>query len=109
MDVYLMQHGEAVPADVDPDRPLTEVGRRSCWRSGRPRRSAAECPSTGSCTAGSCEPSRPRRSSPAPWAADVVDQVDGLNPNADVQARGRALVDPLAAGSLAIVGPPAIP
>ncbi len=27
MDVYLMQHGEAVPAEVDPDRPLDENGQ----------------------------------------------------------------------------------
>lgn len=28
MRVYIMQHGEAAPRDVDPDRPLTEQGRR---------------------------------------------------------------------------------
>ena len=27
MKLYLMQHGDAVPADVDPERPLSEQGR----------------------------------------------------------------------------------
>ena len=35
---------------------------------------------------------------------DVVDQVDGLSPNAAVQEAADALVDQAAAGSLAIVG-----
>jgi len=29
MDIYLMQHGEAVDADVDPHRPLAQSGRRN--------------------------------------------------------------------------------
>lgn len=29
MDLYLMQHGEALPADVDPERPLSTTGRRN--------------------------------------------------------------------------------
>ena len=29
MDIYLMQHGEAVAADVDPHRPLAQAGRRN--------------------------------------------------------------------------------
>lgn len=28
MRIYIMQHGEAEPKDVDPDRPLTKQGRR---------------------------------------------------------------------------------
>lgn len=28
MRLYLAQHGQAAPKDVDPDRPLTEAGRR---------------------------------------------------------------------------------
>ena len=85
MDVYLMQHGEALPAEVDPARPLTEAGRRSVGRwSPRTRRPAA-CTSTGSCTAGSCAPSsRPLILASALGCA-TVDQVDGLSPNADVQ------------------------
>ncbi len=34
----------------------------------------------------------------------VVDQVDGLNPNGDVRHAARNLVDPMAEGSLAVVG-----
>lgn len=30
--IYLMQHGEAVAKDVDPDRPLTDDGRRDVER-----------------------------------------------------------------------------
>ena len=32
MDLYLMQHGEAVAEDVDPARPLTEAGRAAVRR-----------------------------------------------------------------------------
>jgi phosphohistidine phosphatase len=32
MKVYLMQHGEAQPKDVDPTRPLTERGRQEVQR-----------------------------------------------------------------------------
>jgi phosphohistidine phosphatase len=31
---YLVQHGEALPKDVDPDRPLSEQGRRDMERLG---------------------------------------------------------------------------
>lgn len=31
---YLVQHGEALPKDVDPDRPLSEQGRRDIERLG---------------------------------------------------------------------------
>ncbi len=31
---YLVQHGEALPKDVDPDRPLSEQGRRDVERLG---------------------------------------------------------------------------
>jgi phosphohistidine phosphatase len=32
MNIYLVQHGEAEPEDVDPARPLTERGRRDAQR-----------------------------------------------------------------------------
>jgi len=32
MNIYLVQHGEAEPEDVDPARPLTERGRRDTQR-----------------------------------------------------------------------------
>ena len=32
MKLYLMQHGDALPADTDPDRPLSEQGRRDLER-----------------------------------------------------------------------------
>ena len=36
MRIYLTQHGEAVPKDVDPDRPLSEQGREHGVRKHRP-------------------------------------------------------------------------
>jgi phosphohistidine phosphatase len=32
MRLYLVQHGQAVPADVDPDRPLSDTGRADILR-----------------------------------------------------------------------------
>lgn len=32
MRVYLVQHGDAVPKEVDPDRPLSDTGRRDIER-----------------------------------------------------------------------------
>jgi len=32
MRLYLVQHGEAVPEDVDPDRPLSDIGRADVSR-----------------------------------------------------------------------------
>ena len=34
MKLYLAQHGDAVPKEQDPDRPLSEVGRRDVTRMG---------------------------------------------------------------------------
>ncbi|MGH8651753.1 MAG: phosphohistidine phosphatase SixA [Gammaproteobacteria bacterium] len=35
MRVYLVQHGDAVPKEVDPDRPLSDTGRRGIERLAR--------------------------------------------------------------------------
>jgi len=35
MELYLMQHGEALPKDVDPERGLSEEGRRTVESAGR--------------------------------------------------------------------------
>lgn len=32
MRVYLVQHGDAVPKEVDPDRPLSDTGRQDIER-----------------------------------------------------------------------------
>ncbi|MEM2983020.1 MAG: phosphohistidine phosphatase SixA, partial [Candidatus Bathyarchaeia archaeon] len=35
MDIYLMQHGEALPEDVDPERGLSKEGERQARASGK--------------------------------------------------------------------------
>jgi phosphohistidine phosphatase len=103
MDVYLMQHGEAAPAEVDPARPLTEIGRRSVGAV------AAHAASCGVHIDRIVHSGKLRAEQTAAILAgalgcDVVDQVEGLSPNAAVQEAADALVDPAEAGSLAIVG-----
>jgi phosphohistidine phosphatase len=103
MDVYLMQHGEAAAADVDPERPLTESGRRSV---GAVAAHAAAC---GVHIDRIVHSGKLRAEQTAAILAEalgctVVDQVDGLSPNAAVQAAADALVDQASPGSLAIVG-----
>jgi phosphohistidine phosphatase len=103
VDVYLMQHGEAAAAEVDPERPLTETGRRSV---GAVAAHAAAC---GVHIDRIVHSGKLRAEQTAGVLAgalrcDVVDQVDGLSPNAPVQAAADALVDPAREGSLAIVG-----
>jgi phosphohistidine phosphatase len=103
MDLYLMQHGEAVRAEVDPDRPLAPEGRAhvavvashaaACGvrvdrvvHSGKTR--AAQTAAILAAALG---------------CADLV-EVAGLKPNDDAAAAARALVEPAAPGSLAVVG-----
>jgi phosphohistidine phosphatase len=103
MDVYLMQHGEAVPADLDPARPLTEGGRRSV---GAVAAHAAACGVhiDRIVHSGKLRAEQTAGILAAALGCTMVDQVDGLSPNAAVQEAADTLVDPGAAGSLAIVG-----
>jgi phosphohistidine phosphatase len=103
MDVYLMQHGEAAPAEVDPARPLTEIGRRSV---GAVAAHAASCGVhiDRIVHSGKLRAEQTAGILAAALGCATVDQVDGLSPNAAVQEAADALVDPAAAGSLAIVG-----
>jgi len=103
VDVYLMQHGEAVPADIDPARPLTEAGRRSV---GAVAAHAAAC---GVHIDRIVHSGKLRAEQTAAILAEAlgcrtVDRVDGLSANAAVQDAADALVDPTRPGSLAIVG-----
>ena len=98
-----MQHGEAAAADVDPERPLTDAGRGSV---GVVAAHAAAC---GVHVDRIVHSGKLRAEQTAAILAgalgcDVVDQVDGLSPNAAVQEAADALVDAARAGSLAIVG-----
>ena len=98
-----MQHGEAAAAEVDPERPLTEVGRRSV---GTVSAHAAACGVRVDRVvhSGKLRAEQTAAILAGALGCDVVDQVDGLSPNGDVQAASDALVDPAVAGSLAIVG-----
>jgi phosphohistidine phosphatase len=103
MDIYLMQHGEALPAELDPSRSLSEVGQRSVEVVSR---HAAACGvrvdrivHSGKLRAVESALILARELG----CADVR-HVDGLAPGGDVQAASDALVDPSASGSLAIVG-----
>jgi phosphohistidine phosphatase len=103
VDVYLMQHGEALPTELDPSRSLSEVGQRSVEVVSR---HAAACGvridrivHSGKLRAVESALILAR----ALGCADVR-HVDGLAPGADVQAAAAALIDPVGVGSLAIVG-----
>jgi phosphohistidine phosphatase len=103
MDVYLMQHGEALPAELDPSRSLSEVGQRSVESVSR---HAAAC---GVRIDRIVHSGKLRAVESALILARTlgcsdVGHVEGLSPNAAVQEAADALVDPGAAGSLAIVG-----
>jgi phosphohistidine phosphatase len=103
VDVYLMQHGEAAAADVDPERPLTETGRRTV---GAVSAHAAACGVhiDRIVHSGKLRAEQTAAILAGALGCDVVDQVGGLSPNATVQDAADALVDPTATGSLAIVG-----
>lgn len=98
-----MQHGEAAAADVDLERPLTEAGRRSV---GAVATHAAACAVHVDriVHSGKLRAEQTAAILAAALGCYVVDQVDGLSPNAAVQEAADALVDPAAVGSLAIVG-----
>ena len=98
-----MQHGEALPADVDPDRPLAEVGRRNVLLV------AAHAAARGVRVERIVHSGKLRAEQTAEILADalgcsVVEEVDGLNPNGDVRRAAHTLVDRMAEGSLAVVG-----
>lgn len=103
MDVYLMQHGLAVPEEVDPDRPLSAAGREAVAAVARHAGAA------GVRVDQIVHSGRTRALQTAAILAEAlgcadVAQVPGLNPNDPVEDAARALVDRDRAGSLAIVG-----
>jgi len=103
MDVYLMQHGEAAPTELDPDRPLTATGRRSVGAV------ASHAAGKGVRVDRIVHSGKLRAAQSASILADAlgcqaVDQVEGLAPNADVREAAEILVDPDRPGSVAVVG-----
>jgi len=98
-----MQHGEALPAELDPSRSLSEVGHRSVEVVSR---HAAACGvrvdqivHSGKLRAVESALILARELG----CADVR-HIEGLGPSADVEAAAAALIDPAGVGSLAIVG-----
>lgn len=103
MDVYLMQHGLAVPAEVDPDRPLAAAGREAVAAVAR------HAAATGVRVDRIAHSGKTRAAQTAAILAETlgcadVAQVPGLKPNDPVEAVVEALVDRDRAGSLVIVG-----
>jgi phosphohistidine phosphatase len=103
MDIYLMQHGEAVPAEVDPERPLADAGRASVAAV------AAHAAARGVTVdrivhSGKLRAEQTAAILAAELACADVGSVPGLAPNDDVQAAASALADPGQQGSLAVVG-----
>lgn len=103
MDVYLMQHGEAVPAEADPDRPLTPEGRTHVAAV------AAHAAACGVRVDRVVHSGKARAAQTAQILAEAlgcadVGAVPGLKPNDDVVAAGLSLVDRAAPGSVALVG-----
>lgn len=98
-----MQHGEALDADTDPQRPLSDVGVRSVRDVAR---RAAAC---GVRIDRIVHSGKERAAQSAQILADTlacadVGQVDGLSPNDSVEQAARQLVDLDSDTSLAIVG-----
>ena len=103
MQILLMQHGEAVPADIDPDRPLTAEGAAHV------RAVAAHAAACGVRVDRVVHSGKTRAAQTAKILAGAlgcadVEAIPGLKPSDDVAAAARALVDPEAPGSLAVVG-----
>lgn len=103
MDVYLMQHGEAAAADLDPRRPLTEQGRGSVAAV------AGQAAACGVRIDRIVHSGKLRARQTAEMLADALGgsaaaEVSGLAPMDPVEAAAAALIDPEASGSIAIVG-----
>lgn len=103
MEVFLMQHGEAVAAEVDPERPLAAAGRASV---GVVASHAAAC---GVRIDRIMHSDKLRAVQTAHLLAAAVGCVDvavvpGMHPNDDVRALAASLIDPDVSGALALVG-----
>lgn len=103
MDVLLMQHGMAEAADVNAARPLTDAGRAEVAAV------AAHARSCGVTVDRIIHSDKLRAVQTAVELADglgcaTVSHVAGLHPGDSVEKCARAWVDPLAEGSLLMVG-----
>ena len=102
MDLYLMQHGVAVPEEEDPERPLSEAGQEGVQKVVERARAAGV-------RIDLCLHSGKRRAEQTALALAIgldIPQVrlrDGLNPSDEVGPFAQGLQDEVA-GSIAVVG-----
>jgi phosphohistidine phosphatase len=102
MRVYLVQHAEAVPADLDPEEPLTSAGRETA------RRVARWLAATGHARPTEILHSRKSRAKQTAevfaraLATPPLREVDGLAPGDDVDPAAEAVKS--ASGELMLVG-----
>ncbi len=103
MDLFLMQHGEALSADVDPLRPLSDQGRASV-RSVAGHAAACGVSIDRIVHSGKLRAAQTAALLAASLRCGDVAQMDGLKPSDSVELAVPALADPDAPGSLAVVG-----
>jgi len=102
MRVYLVQHAEAVPSDLDPEQPLTPAGRETA------RRVARWLAASGRARPAEILPSEKARAKPTAeifaraLATPPLREVDGLLPSDDVDPAAEAVKS--SAGDLMLVG-----
>jgi phosphohistidine phosphatase len=91
MELYLVQHGEAVSKEVDPNRPLTERGRVEVLRVARTAR-AAGVRVTAACHSGKLRAQQTAEILGAELEVEATPTVlAGLSPNDDPHLVGEAL------------------
>jgi phosphohistidine phosphatase len=103
VDIYIMQHGEAMSADVDPERPLSDLGRASV-RAVAGHAAACGIRIDRIVHSGKLRAEQTAALLAAALGCDPVDRVDGLKPSDSVELAVRALASPDRSGSLAVVG-----
>jgi phosphohistidine phosphatase len=103
VDLYLMQHGEAVPGEVDPQRPLSEHGRQSVAAVAG-RASAAGVRIDRVVHSGKLRAEQTARILAEALYCTDVSAHSGLSPRDNVQEAAARLVRGDAPTSLAIVG-----
>lgn len=103
MEIYLMQHGEATPEEVDPERPLTETGRSAVV--GVADRARAAGVRVDRCVhSGRLRAEQTARLLAQSLGVDTVDPRDGLAPTDPVAPVASWLTGSASDEALAVVG-----
>jgi len=100
MRVYLVQHGDAVPKEVDPDRPLTDTGRPDVERLAK-FLNAAKVRVSRIILSGKSRAQQPPRSSPSSGRNVSIDAMSGLNPD-DPPMKFAKQIEEIGAGAVII-------